>query len=384
MDGVIIDSEPMHARAAILALKEFNIDVTMDYINNFIGSTTYYMCQKMVADFNINATPKELLKSNEVMKQHLLKAEGHTIVPYVIELIKDLFNNGVKLSIASSSPPEAIEEVLDTLDIKKYFFGYISGMNVAHPKPAPDIFLEAAKRMSVDPQECIVIEDSYHGVTAAEAAGITCIGFVNPNSGNQNLSKAAILAEGFDEIDYAFVNQVYLDHNPLTSILESDYLIIRELAVSDIPDLYQIYQKPHMREFLDDLQDTLEIEQEKHEAYIHNIYRFYGYGLWGVFLKDTGRLIGRCGIELKIFDKEEIYEIGYLIDTDYQGRGYAKESVTAIIQYCFFELHIHRIIAIIDKKNSRSIHLAQQVGMKKISECTRSSRDCYRYEILYN
>ncbi|MDD3172948.1 MAG: GNAT family N-acetyltransferase [Herbinix sp.] len=159
---------------------------------------------------------------------------------------------------------------------------------------------------------------------------------------------------------------------------------MRELTVDDINDLYQIYQQPKIREFLDDFGDSLEVERDKHKAYIQNIYRFYGYGLWGVFFKKSGRLIGRCGIEFKMLDQEEVYELGYLLDTTYQGHGYAKEFVLEVLHYCFFELEIHRIIAVIDKKNLRSIHLAEQVGMQRVGECIRNYRDCYKYEITYH
>jgi beta-phosphoglucomutase-like phosphatase (HAD superfamily) len=90
MDGVIIDSEPMHARANVLALKRYNIEVPLSYCYPFIGSTTYHMCQKMVEDFNMKASPEELLKANDEMKDYLLKTEGHTVIPYIIDLIKDL------------------------------------------------------------------------------------------------------------------------------------------------------------------------------------------------------------------------------------------------------------------------------------------------------
>jgi RimJ/RimL family protein N-acetyltransferase len=260
----------------------------------------------------------------------------------------------------------------------------VSGSDVLLPKPAPDIFLAAAKRMEMDPQECIVIEDSFHGVTAARAAGMTCIGYANPNSGNQDLRKAAILVEGFDEIDYEFISHLYnYTHTPAI-ILTSEQFIIRELTDKDIPALYQICRQPKVREFLSDFTDSLETELEKHTAYIQNIYRFYGFGLWGVFLKCNGRLIGRCGIEYKMFEGEEIYELGYLLDKDYQGMGYAKEFVTEVLNYCFTELDIHKVTAVIEKRNIRSIHLAEQIGMTKVSECCRDKHDCYKYEITYH
>ncbi len=384
MDGVIIDSEPMHAKAAVIALQRYGVNVDQDYLQKFIGSTTYYMCEKMVQDFALKITPQELFEVNNDMKKLLLKEEGHTIIPYIINLMEDLFRNGISLTIASSSPPEAIEEVMKTLRIEHLFHGYVSGMMVDNPKPAPDIFLAAAKHLGVEPEECIVIEDSFHGVSAAVAAGMPCIGFVNPNSGNQDLRKATILVEGFDEVDYEFVNQVYQYSNlePQT-ILTTEHFIVKELSVTDIEDLYQIYQQPEIKKFLDGI-DDLESEKEKHKAYIRNIYHFYGYGQWGVFYKENGILVGRCGIELKLLDGESIHEIGYLLSKDYQGCGYAKEFVTEIIKYCFLELDIRRIVAVIDKNNARSIHLAEQVGMCRIGECFRNNRECIKFLITYH
>ena len=384
MDGVIIDSEPMHTRAAILTLQKYNINISLEYVHTFIGSTTSYMCQKMTDDYKLNITPEELLESNLKMKAYLLEKEGHTVIPYIIDLMRDLHNNGIKLIIASSSPTSAIEEVMETLQIKDYFDGFVSGIMVNHPKPAPDIFLEATKRLGITPSECLVIEDSSNGVAAAETAGITCIGFVNPNSGNQDLRKATLLVEGFDEVDFEFINKVYqFDHMEPTTILTTEHFILRELTTRDIEELYPICQEPSIKEFLDDFDDLL-VEKEKQEAYIHHMYHFYGFGFWGVFFKDNGHLVGRCGIELKTLDGEEVYEIGYLLDPSYQGHGYAKEFVTETLNYCFTDLDIHRIVAVIDKNNIRSIHLAEQVGMCKYGECIKNHRNCFQYEITYH
>lgn len=381
MDGVIIDSEPMHARAALLVLEKYNVNITIDYIHQFIGSTTRYMCQKMIDDFQINTTIEELLAANNEMKTYLLKKEGHTVIPFITDLMKNLYENDVKMIIASSSPAYAIEEVMDTLNIKEYFQGYVSGTMVAHPKPAPDIFLLAAERLEVAPEECLVIEDSNHGVNAAVAAKMTCIGFVNPNSGNQDLHKATMLVEGFEEVDYHFIKQVYqYDHLEPAVILTTEHVIIRELSIDDIDDLYDICQKPEIHKFIDGFQN-LEEEKAKHKAYIEAIYHFYGYGLWGVFSIEDNRLIGRCGIELKQLDGEDIVEIGYLLDPAYQGKGLAKEFIRAILNYCKEELDIHRIVAVIDKDNIRSQHLAEQVGMVLYGETVRNHLACNKYEI---
>lgn len=383
MDGVIIDSEPMHARANMLALKRFHVDVPLSYCYEFIGSTTYYMCQKMVEDFHLSATPEELLKANYEMKEYLLKTEGHTVVPYIIDLMKNLYVHGIKLIIASSSPASAIEEVMHSLQIEPYFEGYISGMQIEKPKPAPDIFLAAVNQLKLKKDECIVIEDSQNGVNAAYSAGITCVGFVNPNSGKQDLSKASILVEGFDEVDYEFLNKFYQhSHMQPATILTTDRLIVRELCTEDIDTLCRIYKDPEIGEFLDDIMKDPELEKEKLTAYIKNIYHFYGYGLWGVFRKYDGQLIGRCGVECKIIDNSEEYELGFLIGRKFQMQGYAAECVDAVIKYCFKEFEFPRILAVIDKNNLPSIHLVSRLGMKQSGEFEYNGRSCYKYYVM--
>lgn len=384
MDGVIIDSEPMHARAAVLALQRFQVNINVDYCSRFIGSTTYYMCQEMVKEFQLNIPPEELLAANDEMKKALRASEGYPVIPYIIELMKDLHSHGLKLIIASSSPAEDIAYVMETLQIANYFEGYISGREVKHPKPAPDIFLAAAERLGVLPEECIVIEDSTNGVNAAAAAGITSIGFINPNSGTHDLSKAAFLVEGFDEVDYDFVNRVYRnDHWEASDITDTKRLLIRELDVEDAADLYRIFNEPDIRSYFDDAPATAAEEQERRKDYIRYIYRNYGYGQWGVYIKETHKLIGCCGIELRENGGTGDYEIGYLISSANQRNGYGYEAASAVIQYFAEKYQPERILAVIEQNNLPSIKLAEKLGMHREGELFRGNRACYRYLITF-
>lgn len=382
MDGVIIDSEPMHAQAAILALKQFHVDVTLEYLEKFIGTTLRKMCEQTIEEFHMkNVSVDDLVKANNHFKKILLEKDGLTAIPYVVDLIKNLYENGLKLIIASSSPVEAIENVMDSLEIRACFQGYISGSSVPNPKPSPDIFLAAAKKLGVNPKECIVIEDSFHGVTAAKAANMTCIGYKNPHSGNQNLRKADILVEGFDEIDHSFLLELYQQCFADRTSLSTERTIIRELTIEDIPSLYQILSQTEIQEYMDVNLDTLEEEIEKHRAYMDTVYRYYGYGLWGVFLKENNQLIGRCGIELKSIDGIPTYELGYLLDRTYQGLGYGTEAVKEVIRYSFQSLQVPHMIAIIDQNNLPSIKLACRVGMNKTGTRNIKKRDCYQFEL---
>jgi HAD superfamily hydrolase (TIGR01509 family) len=313
-------------------------------------------------------------------KYKLIEEEGYDAIPYTKELIIDLYRNGIKMAIASSSTETEIKEVTSYLDITQYFDKLVSGATVSHPKPAPDVFIKAMNELGVKSDECIIIEDSFNGVCASNAAGIPVIGFVNEHSGKQDLSKACIQIEGFDEINYRFIQDTYLRANDLPiTIATTERLIIKELSLEDIPFLYQIYQNPNITKFIDHVDSNIDIEIEKHKAYIENVYHFYGYGLWGVYLKQNGRLIGRCGIQNSTINNKEEIELGYLIDANYQGNGYAYEAIKAILSYAFTELSIKRITAIIDPDNTKSLQLAERVGFEKAGEVIKNNHRCYLY-----
>jgi RimJ/RimL family protein N-acetyltransferase len=280
-------------------------------------------------------------------------------VPFLNHLIADLHKNNIQTVNLASAFPNSNDRAL--------------------------AYSKLLMQLKVPSGECVTITDTDFGLLAAMNVGTTCIGYYNPQISRQDLYKAAVLVEGFDEIDFSFINKIYqYDHMEAVTILTTSNFIIRELSVEDIAELSIIYREASVRAFLDDFEDSLKIEKEKQEAYIKNVYHFYGFGLWGVFLKDNNHLVGRCGIEYKQFEGEDIYELGYLLAKPYQGLGYATEFVKAVINYCFLELAIPHIVAVIDINNTASIHLAERVGMLKCGTYKRNSRECYKYVIANN
>lgn len=98
-----------------------------------------------------------------------------------------------------------IEKFTNQLDITPFFDVMISGENVERSKPHPDIFLKVAEWYGVSPDKFWVIEDSKNGVQAAKSATMSCIGFYNPNSGSQDISKADIIIHSMSEITDKFI-----------------------------------------------------------------------------------------------------------------------------------------------------------------------------------
>lgn len=239
--------------------------------------------------------------------------------------------------------------------------------------------------LEVDASDSLVITDSTLGCTASNDAGINCIGLLRDETDAQDLSKAYLLIESFEEIDYNFLHNEYLrSHGLPVTIATTERLIIRELSVEDVKHMYLIYQNPEVSKYIDDIDEYLENEIEKHKAYIKNVYAFYGYGLWGLFNKDDNTLVGRCGIQNNMIDGNTEIELSYLLDVNHWGKGYAAECCLAILSYAFDVLDISNIVAVIDTYNTRSIRVAESIGMSYEKEITYHDRICSLYRIRSN
>lgn len=381
MDGVIIDSEPLHARANILALKKYGINLTLDYVSQFIGNTILFMCETIKKDYNLDISAKDLSEESARQIDYLHSIEGYTPIPYVKEFIQDLHRHGVKLAIASSSTIELIEKITDVFEIRPYFTALVSGLSVKHSKPAPDIFLKACEELGVSPEEAIIIEDSYNGVLAATRANIPVIGYQNSHSGNQDLSKATLVVEGFEEVDYQFVQRTYCHaHNLPAKITSTERLSIRELSMEDVCALYHLYQDETFQANHLVYASSLEDAYEKHKAYIKHMYQFLGYGLWGVFLRDNNQLIGHCGIEPKEVDFEgtihTVHELCYGIKKEFQRQGYGREASNAIITYAKEVLYLDDLYVMISDSNIASKGLATCLGFVPIGRAIHSEDRC--------
>ena len=201
MDGVIIDTEPFFLRSESMLLKEFGVDTELEYHFRYQGTTHEYMWETMKNEFNLDAPVGELVERANVIRNRLMEEDGLQPIPGVIPFIARLHEAGVPLAIASSSPLTDIHKAVKALDIEKYFSYFVSGESVAHSKPAPDIFLDAAENLNAKPENCVVIEDSKNGVASAHAAGCICIGFRNLEFPPQDLSLASVIVTDFSDLD---------------------------------------------------------------------------------------------------------------------------------------------------------------------------------------
>ncbi len=209
MDGVIIDSEPTHMRLENETYKKLNIEVTAGEHHSFVGTNSHYMWEALKNKHKLNQTLEELIEyDRSTYYKHLNSDECEiTLIDGVKDLIKDLYDNGIKLAIASSSPLNVIEAIAKKFQIEEYFEIFVTGDYVSRSKPEPDIFLFALEKLRVSPQNCLVIEDSHNGVLAAKKAGMKCVGINSDPEGSQDISMADLVINSFKEVNYIKLSQ---------------------------------------------------------------------------------------------------------------------------------------------------------------------------------
>ncbi len=208
----------------------------------------------------------------------------------------------------------------------------------------------------------LLIASTDQTIAFGKELGVATMAYANPKFPNQTYSGVEMLVEGFEEVDADFFEKVFQrwHHIPWT-ILETDRCIVRELCLDDLDGLFELYADDGMDAFTEALY-PYEEEKEYQRAYINNMYRYFGYGMWLVYLKDTGELIGRAGLEHREIHEEIELELGYLIGKKYQGKGYATEVCKAILDYAKENTSFEQINCVVQNGNEASIHMAQKLG----------------------
>lgn len=202
MDGVIVDTEPVHKYAYDQHFKELNIEVSEEMYSTFTGNSTRNVFQKIKSHYNLKHEVEDLILRKRFLFNEAFDTKPDLdLITGVLDLIKRLNAKNIQLILASSASNSTIDRVFHRFDLDQYFTHKVSGEDFPQSKPHPAIFLHAAS-LSIAPKEhCIVIEDSTNGIIAANAAGIKCVGYKSLNSKHQDLSLADWVVSDFDHID---------------------------------------------------------------------------------------------------------------------------------------------------------------------------------------
>ena len=178
MDGVIVDSEPLHKRAFLEVFDELGLrDAHGLDFTAYYGRSDEAVWHDFLALHQPAVTRDQLLIRKRERFLRLLRAE-EPLFDGLLELL-DPLHARYPLAIASGSGHPVIDGVLALRGLRRYFQAVVSAQDVPAEKPAPDVFLRAAQLLGISPDCCCVIEDSAAGVEGARLAGMTVIGITN-------------------------------------------------------------------------------------------------------------------------------------------------------------------------------------------------------------
>ena len=210
MDGVIVDSEPIHGESFKIFLDELNLPYTDNFINDLVGHSINHNI-KTINETYLSHEPLEVEEGirirdeiylNLITNQHLSPMEG------IEDLMLICQSKGIKIGLASSSSREQIEAILKNLsqnnsrglNFHTVFDVTVAGDEVEKKKPAPDIYKKATQLLGVSPENCIAIEDSGAGILSVRANNLFCIALRNQFLKEKDTRPADLVINSINEI----------------------------------------------------------------------------------------------------------------------------------------------------------------------------------------
>lgn len=199
LDGTVLDNEDEYGKAFNKVLKSLGFNSGTDYPQ--VGSIgVHENWPILIAKYNIktNKTIERLARATQ--DAYLEQINQITLKPGIEEFIKNLKAGGIQTALATSNNWFIVQEDFDRLKLDHFFDCVVTAEEVLEKKPAPDLFLKAAEKLSVEPEKCLVVEDAPAGVKAAHAAGMKVIGLARNDETEDNLIEADLVVRNYDEI----------------------------------------------------------------------------------------------------------------------------------------------------------------------------------------
>ncbi|PQL93251.1 HAD family hydrolase [Apibacter adventoris] len=201
MDGVIVDTEPVHKYAFFKHFKQIGLEISNKEYDTFRGLSTKNLYQKIKDKYNLKQGVEELVQQKRnIFNQAFEEKKDLDLLPGMRNLIENLYKEKFQLILATSSARVTLTKVFNRFKLFPYFSHIVSGEDFPKSKPDPAIFLKAVELSKKTKQNCIIIEDSTNGVLAANAAGVFCIGYSSDRSGDQDLKNANMIIHHFNEL----------------------------------------------------------------------------------------------------------------------------------------------------------------------------------------
>ncbi len=205
MDGVLVNTERFYTQALIETFfEETGIRLTNEEVGKYTGLIYVDKIKGIFKERNLKGDPFALAEKSRERFLRIIRG-NIKLLPGAKRLIEELVASGLKLGLVSSSKRKVIELVLKEAGIEGTFDVIIAQEDVKHLKPDPEPYLLASKRLNLEPEECVVIEDSVHGVSSAKAAGMKCIAVINPNAPVSSYSGADFVVNDLKDLNLRII-----------------------------------------------------------------------------------------------------------------------------------------------------------------------------------
>jgi HAD superfamily hydrolase (TIGR01509 family) len=207
MDGVLVDTEHLWDEVREELTEEWGGRYTPEAQEAMMGMSSLEWSRYLHETVGLRESPEVI--NDEVVRRMLARyAADLPVVPGAVDAVRRLAAEGLRVAVASSSNRELIDAVLHRLGLTALFEATVSSEEVSRGKPAPDVYLEAARRLGLDPARCVAIEDSASGIRAAHAAGMRVIAYPNRHypPADDALALADVVVESLSALGDALVS----------------------------------------------------------------------------------------------------------------------------------------------------------------------------------
>ena len=201
MDGLMIDTEKLYLKFWILSAKDFGYDMKPEHVYAIRSMARKYSIPKIKSFLGEDCPTEEIRAHRTELMRDYINEHGLEVKKGLFQLLDYLRDNGIKMAVATATPLSRTTEYLQKIGAAEYFSAVICGDMVETGKPAPDIYLTAAKELGLPPHECAAFEDSPNGIKAAHAAG--CHPIMIPDMTPPDEEIKPMLAAVYDSLDMA-------------------------------------------------------------------------------------------------------------------------------------------------------------------------------------
>jgi len=211
MDGVLIDSNPFHLQKWVDLLNEHKVAFNPeDLPKQIFGHRNDTAFRFFFGDQLTKEQRRQLSEELEERFRKVFRPHAKPL-PGLAALIAECHEAGIPMAVASSAMSKNVEFIVDALEFRRYFAYLVTGDEVTHPKPDPEIYLKAAQHLGLEPVRCVAFEDSFVGVESAKRAGMKCVGIAStfPVDELRAHTQADLAVNSFEELNLARLRQLF-------------------------------------------------------------------------------------------------------------------------------------------------------------------------------